>query len=152
SHDRARPCRRGRRRVDPGNRAMKWPRLSRRGALRLGLVAAALLPLELLRERTAERGPGPWLRWTFSGRARDLFGPSSTVSVVRQPDYGVGVPVALAAALQPLGLPDLRGKRVVLKPNLIDHVPDFPTTTHPAVLDAAIAYFQAAGARVTVAE
>jgi uncharacterized protein (DUF362 family) len=132
---------------------MKWPRLTRRTALRAALVAAILLPAEILRRRTEERGLGNWLRWTFEGRRNELLGAPVPVSIVRVPTYGPEVAPALAEALRPLALPDLRGKRVVLKPNLVDHIPDLPTTTHPTVLDAAIGYFQDAGAgEIIVAE
>jgi hypothetical protein len=58
------------------------------------------------------------------------------------------------AALQGLRLFDLsvRGKSVLLKPNLVDLVPGRPVTTHPALLGAAAEAFLQLGAKEVVAE
>jgi len=48
---------------------------------------------------------------------------------------------------------DLKGKRIVLKPNLVEFDPKGVINTHPAVIEAAIASFRSLGAReVVVAE
>src|SRR5512144_2039422 len=48
---------------------------------------------------------------------------------------------------------DLRGKRIVLKPNLVEFDPKSVINTHPAVIEAAIGSFKSLGAReVVVAE
>ncbi|WP_180538580.1 DUF362 domain-containing protein [Nevskia soli] len=48
---------------------------------------------------------------------------------------------------------DVRGKRVLLKPNLVEFEADRPINTHPQLVAAACAAFQAAGAReVLIAE
>jgi len=48
---------------------------------------------------------------------------------------------------------DLKGKRIVLKPNLVEFDPNGVINTHPAVIEAAIGSFRSLGAReVVVAE
>jgi uncharacterized protein (DUF362 family) len=48
---------------------------------------------------------------------------------------------------------DLKGKRIVLKPNLVEFDPNGVINTHPAVIEAAIGSFRSLGAReVVIAE
>ena len=75
-------------------------------------------------------------------------GPLLQVALVPCPDYG---PETLAAALRTgwrsSRPPDVRGKRVVVKPNMVDVSPDRPIHTDPRLIDGLVAHLAALGAR-----
>ncbi len=80
---------------------------------------------------------------------------SAIVSLVRQDDYEPqAVAAAYAEACELAGFPDVRGKSVLFKPNiLLGAAPEQAATTHPAVLRAAIRHARSKGAaRVLVGE
>ena len=78
-------------------------------------------------------------------------GPLLRVALVPCPDYG---PETLAAALrtgwQSSRPPDVRGKRVVVKPNMVDVSPDRPIHTDPRLIEALVAHLADLGAREIV--
>jgi len=129
-------------------------RISRRTLLRLGLVGGILLGLEYIRRQTAPMGFDNWLRWSLRGRLAWLAGIPSPVVVTRCPTYqDVADSLHEAWLLLAEAAPALRDRTVVVKPNLVDVLPDRPAHTHPAVVDAVVALCQAHGARrVVVAE
>ena len=71
-------------------------------------------------------------------------------------DYGAPVASALERLFAESGLlaaDALRGKRVLVKPNLLtDRTPDEAVTTHPDVLRAVVRHLKAAGADVSVGD
>ena len=73
------------------------------------------------------------------------------VSVLRSPRYGQELYGQLRRVLAEHRL-NLRGKRVLLKPNLIEFDPDRPVNTHPLLVHAAFEAFRACGADVRIAE
>lgn len=89
-------------------------------------------------------------------RPEDRQGSRSAlkVSLVSCPDYE---PAALARALADgcgfAPLPDVRGKRVVIKPNIADFTADLPIHTDARLVEALVLLFRSEGAReVFVAE
>jgi uncharacterized protein (DUF362 family) len=77
---------------------------------------------------------------------------ASRVAVVRCETYGPNVSALLFEALGMFRL-DVRGRSVLLKPNLVEHVPGREINTHPTVIAAAAECFLRLGAkRVVVAE
>ena len=80
----------------------------------------------------------------------------SPVWFVRCPDYGDAPVAALERLLAESGLlaaDAVRGKRVLVKPNLLtDRTPDEAVTTHPDVLRAVVRHLKAAGADVSVGD
>ena len=85
---------------------------------------------------------------------RPPSGPFLQVALVRCPDYGSET---LAAAVRTgwgsSRPPDLRGKRVVIKPNVVDASPDRPIHTDPRLVEALILHLRSLGAReIVVAE
>jgi len=129
-------------------------RVSRRALLRLGLLGGILLGAELIRERTASVGFDNWLRWNLRGRAAWLLGAQSPVALTACPTYQ-DARASLEDAWNLLGgqAPALRDRAVVVKPNLVDVLPDRVAHTHAAVIEAVVALCQAHGARrVVVAE
>jgi uncharacterized protein (DUF362 family) len=82
---------------------------------------------------------------------RAQFTPS-TVSIVRASHYDQSLYATVRQILQEHGL-DVRGKRVVLKPNLVEFDPASPINTHPMLVHAAYEAFQSLGAAsVEIAE
>ncbi len=83
-------------------------------------------------------------------------GPSpqarARVAVVKAPRYSLEIKALLAPHFRRFGL-SLRGKSVLLKPNIVDcHGGEHHIFTHPTVLAAAIELFGELGATVRVAE
>jgi uncharacterized protein (DUF362 family) len=103
--------------------------LSRRQAIGAGLGGAAL---------------------TGCARKQRSF-PVSLVSIARAKSYGPEVYDVVDRLLKEHRL-DVRGKRVVLKPNLVEFDPHTCINTHPVVVHAAYEAFRKAGAEVRIAE
>ena len=89
------------------------------------------------------------------GRQQLVKGPASSpllqVALVPCPDYG---PENLAAAIQAgwrsSRPPNVRGRRVVIKPNIADFSPDRPIHTDPRLIEALIIHLRNLGAREIV--
>ena len=81
---------------------------------------------------------------------------TSPVWFARCADYGAPVASALGRLLAESGLlaaDAVRGKRVLVKPNLLtDRTPDEAVTTHPDVLRPVLRHLKAAGADVSVGD
>jgi uncharacterized protein (DUF362 family) len=76
----------------------------------------------------------------------------SRVAVLHAEAYSDGLCQTLAAGLSQFAV-DVRGKAVVLKPNLVDYLPGDAINTHPTLVLAAAECFRRLGAkRVVVAE
>jgi uncharacterized protein (DUF362 family) len=73
------------------------------------------------------------------------------VSVVRSPAYTQSIFEDVRRLLAQFKL-DVKGKKVVLKPNLVEFSADAPINTHPLVVLAAAEAFRAMGAAVVIAE
>mgnify|MGYP000672277583 CR=1 FL=1 len=124
---------------------MTAPRAWRRREFLGTLAAAGSLPL-LAR---CGGGPPPPPRW---GRDAYRKPVRSRVAVLRAETYDAPLADLLRRGLRLCGV-EARGRRVVLKPNLVEHDPAGAVNTHPAVVGAAVEAFRALGAReVVVAE
>lgn len=89
---------------------------------------------------------------TPAQRARKRQG-RSTVGIIRCASYDDDILANIEEHRDKLHLPDLKNKRVVLKPNMVEIQPGHPITTHPAVLAAAVKLADKLGAReIIVAE
>lgn len=115
---------------------MTTHRLSRRDLLRV-------LPLGLAWQ-SCRRAPY---------RAGDFIRPaSSAVAVLPAASYGANVTDLIGRGLRELAV-DARGRRVLIKPNLVEYRPGAPINTHPIVVASAVeALLQAGAAEVVVAE
>jgi uncharacterized protein (DUF362 family) len=78
-------------------------------------------------------------------------GHERLVSIVRQSDYNQELYGVLRRALAEHRL-NVRGKRVLLKPNLVEFEPDSPINTHPLLVHAAVEAFRELGAEVRIGE
>jgi uncharacterized protein (DUF362 family) len=78
---------------------------------------------------------------------------TSPVALLAAPDYGRDLTDVIYRGLQAIGAPPAAGRRVLLKPNIVEHERGTAINTHPAVIGAAAEAFLRAGAReVVVAE
>ncbi len=80
----------------------------------------------------------------FTGCRRPL-GPPRAVSILRIASYSQELLAPVRRLLADHKL-DLRGKRVLLKPNLVEYDPGTTINTHPALVAAVLEAFRAAGA------
>src|SRR6266404_9315854 len=88
-------------------------------------------------------------RWE---KAAYIKAKASRVAILAAERYGNGLRETLIRGIRLFRL-DLAGKRVVLKPNLVEFDPKGVINTHPALIEAAIDSFKSLGAReVIVAE
>jgi len=86
------------------------------------------------------------------GRARQVSLPPAHVSIVRAPAYTQAIYDTVRRVVAQHN-PDVRGKRVVLKPNLVEFDPGTSINTHPMMVHAALEAFRALGAaEVRIAE
>ncbi len=109
--------------------------MARRGFLQTALGAAASGTVAC---QQPSLGPGP------RGRA--------AVAILRAASYGEDLLDRLQRGAAACGL-DARGKRVLLKPNLVEFVPGAPIHTEAALLAAAVELFERLGAReITIGE
>src|ERR1700683_178442 len=78
--------------------------------------------------------------------------PVSNVSIIKAPGYTMDVYDAVYRIVSEHRL-DVRGKRIVLKPNLVEFDPHTAVNTHPMVVHAAYEAFRKLGAaEVKIAE
>jgi uncharacterized protein (DUF362 family) len=79
---------------------------------------------------------------------RNSSRPLFQVALVPCPDYGAEtLAAALRAGWRSSRPPEVRGKRVVIKPNMVDVSPDRPIHTDPRLIDALIVHLADLGAR-----
>ena len=72
--------------------------------------------------------------------------PRSRVAILRAKSYSQDLEQILRSGLDLFQL-DVRGKRVLLKPNLIDYIPGNHINTHPLLVSAAVECFRRLGAK-----
>lgn len=115
------------------------PRISRRDVLGLGVTL----------------GVGSGLGLVGSNIVRRLQQPQADVTVLHVASYDAALERILNDALRlyPGFCSTVRGRRVVLKPNLVEHHRDRPVNTDPRLVAAAVEVFRSLDARqVLVAE
>jgi uncharacterized protein (DUF362 family) len=89
---------------------------------------------------------------SLAGCSRRESGPKPQVSITRANSYTQSIYDTMRTVLSEHKL-NVRGKRVVLKPNLVEFDPAAPINTHPLVVHAAFEAFKAMGAaEVRIAE
>ena len=89
--------------------------------------------------------------WTGCA-SRSSGGPKPKVSIHRTRDYADGLTDIIRRVIADHKL-SVTGKRILLKPNLVEFDPHAPINTHPAVVRAALEAFRSAGAaEVHIAE
>ncbi len=112
-------------------------RLSRRAFLRIAAftgIGAALVALE---RASQPMGLGNLLRWTIREQASRIFAAPAVVGLAHCPSYADALD-ALREAWRSAEMPDVAGKRVLVKPNLIDFIEGHPVTTAAEMVAAVV--------------
>ncbi|MCC7162845.1 MAG: DUF362 domain-containing protein [Anaerolineae bacterium] len=126
-------------------------RISRRALLRLTLAGGIVAGGAVIFKQTEDVGFDKWLRWMARGQAA-RFAMGSRVALAGVPSYEADIRAAIRAIWRDAQGPDLRGARVVVKPNLVDFVAGRPCYTMPQVTGALIDFLRdEAGVRSVVA-
>src|SRR5262245_4737061 len=81
----------------------------------------------------------------FSGCGHAPAPVPSEVSIVRSPAYGQDLYATMRSILEQHRL-DVRGRNILLKPNLVEFEPGSSINTHPLVVHATMEAFHAMGA------
>lgn len=111
--------------------------LTRRTLLRLTLAGGIVAGGAVIFKQTENVGLDKWLRWMVRGQAARLTaGPRVALAGVNS--YEDDLRSAIRTIWQAANGPDLRGARVVIKPNLVDFVAGRPCFTMPQVTGALI--------------
>jgi uncharacterized protein (DUF362 family) len=121
-------------------------RLSRRAFLRLAVLAGLGVSVAALERVSRPVGLGNYLRWATRGQTQRLTGRSAAVGLAECPSYDADIAGRLRELWPLAEMPAVAGKRVLVKPNLIDVIEGHPTTTGPAVVGAVIDVLRALGA------
>ncbi len=123
--------------------------ISRRTFLRLALLAGIGGGAAVIDRATQPVGFPTWLRWLAQGYRHRFLGPRSTVAVMACPDYD-DERALLACLAEGWSLgdgPDVQGRRVLIKPNLVDHIAGRPATTDARLIRALIQLLRQRGVR-----
>ena len=126
---------------DPGPR-----RISRRALLRLLLLGGIGGGLAAAEWITRPAGLARYLTWAGRGAVTRLAARPAAVVLARCPSYHDDVLACLTEAWAQADMPDVRGKRVLVKPNLIDFIEGYPVTTAAPVVTAVVDLLAEAGA------
>lgn len=121
-------------------------RLSRRAFLRIATAVGLGVAVAALERVSRPVGLGNYLRWSTRGQWQRVTGPEAVVALGECADYDDDVRGCLAALWQQAAMPPVAGKRVLVKPNLIDVIEGHPTTTAPEVVDAVLDLLAGLGA------
>jgi uncharacterized protein (DUF362 family) len=130
--------------------AMPQLRLTRRQFLRLAVLGGLGVAVAAFERTTRPVGAGNYLRWTVRGLGQQLTGRQAPVALSQCPSYEEDVLGRLVEMWRLGDLPDVAGKRVLVKPNLIDNLEGSPTTTSPVVVGAVLDLLAKLGASEVV--
>jgi uncharacterized protein (DUF362 family) len=111
-------------------------RLSRRAFLRLVILAEIGIAGAAIHRVSRPLGIVNLARWLLRGRKERMLGPPAVVGLGEVASYEDDVLGCLRQLWQEAEMPDVAGKRVLVKPNLVDYIEDHPATTGPAVVGA----------------
>lgn len=132
---------------------MKLPiHISRRGFLRLGLLGSISAGAAVINHLTEQVGFTNWFRWTLRGQMNRWAAPAP-VALMRAGTYEEDLLPRVREGWRLAQMPDMRGARLVVKPNLVDSLPGHPLFTDPRVTEAVILLAKEQGAaNIVVAE
>lgn len=120
-------------------------RLSRRAFLRLALLGGIAAGIGAADRLTRPAGLARYLSWAGRGQTLRLNGRPAVVALGHCSSYAE-VADCLAETWALADMPDVRGKRVLIKPNLIDFIEGHPITTAPEVVAGLIDLLRRRGA------
>ena len=133
--------------------ATRQKRISRRSLLRLLLLGSVGAGTVLVRNLYHPLGVADYVRWEMRGQVRNATQPPSVVAIGESSGYDLVVLDHLRDLWQLADMPDVRNKRILVKPNLVDALENRAATTHPVVIAAVVDHLLELGAaRVVVAD
>ncbi len=124
----------------------KYPCMHRRQFIK---TAVAALTLAGCAGAQSADAPTPIALATAAQLAKRKKG-DSTVGLIKCPSYEEDIFKQIKPYLSALALPNLTGKTVVLKPNMVEWHPDKPITTNPAAIKAAVELVDYLGAKEVI--
>ncbi len=125
------------------------PTLSRRAFLRLVALAGIGAGLAVAEYAARPVGTATYVRWLARGQRRAVLDPPAVVALAHCPSYQ-DVQECLRDLWSQADMPDVRGRRVLVKPNLVDIVEEYPSTTAPQVVAAVMDLLAERGAAAIV--
>jgi uncharacterized protein (DUF362 family) len=132
----------------PGGPEMKGSKISRRSAFRLVALGGIGAGLAVYRKLTAPFPPVSYLRWKVRGLLAQTFAQPSVVAIEKCPTYQDLTPDTLLRLWENAEMPSPVGKRIFIKPNLVDEIDQAaPVTTAPEVVGALIDALRTSGAK-----
>jgi uncharacterized protein (DUF362 family) len=124
---------------------MAKPTLSRRAFLRLALLSGIGAGAVYIQHQTAGMGLVNFLRWTIRGQLH-RFQPPAVVGLGKAESYEADLLSVLRDLWAISAMPDLKGKTILLKPNLLDEIDENIATTHPKIVGATLDLINELGA------
>jgi uncharacterized protein (DUF362 family) len=123
-------------------------KFSRRTLLRSFLLGGIGVSAGILwqQAKSSPMGLGQLLRWTVRRQAQQLFARPSTVAIGQCSAYDASVLDCLSELWHQAEMPDVAGKRVLVKPNMLDLIGDAPVITAPSVVGAVVDLLRQKGA------
>jgi uncharacterized protein (DUF362 family) len=91
----------------------------------------------IIRHNTQEVGLGNFLRWMLRAQVRK-FSPATRVALGSCPSYQEDILSHLRTLWDQAEMPDVKGKRILIKMNMIDVIEGHPITTNPKVILALV--------------
>jgi uncharacterized protein (DUF362 family) len=110
--------------------------MNRRTFLRLAALTGIGLAATLVYRATPPVGFLTFSRWQLLGLKKRFLGTPSIVALGQSASYKADLLTNLRTLWKQAEMPDVRGKRVLIKPNLVDYLEDFPVTTAPEMVAA----------------
>ena len=110
--------------------------MKRRTFLRLAALAGIGFGAAIIYRNTPSVGFWTFSRWQARGLKKRFLGTPAIVALGECSSYGADLLASLRSLWHRAEMPDVRGKRVLIKPNLVDYLEDFPVTTAPEVVGA----------------
>jgi uncharacterized protein (DUF362 family) len=126
---------------------MPMSRLSRRAFIRLATLGGIGIALAALEQQTRPIGAVRYIRWGAGGQVQRLAARPAAVALGNCPTYdGAAVLDCLRELWRQADMPAVAGKRVLVKPNLIDVIEGHPVTSGANVVGAVISLLKELGA------
>jgi uncharacterized protein (DUF362 family) len=116
---------------------MSNPKLSRRTFIRLSLLGGIGAGLAIIKYKTSEFGMLNFLRWSLRGELQRII-PPAVVGLEKCSSYDDELVSKLRNLWRISEMPDISGKTILVKPNLLDQVDGNLATTSPIVVGAVL--------------
>ena len=110
--------------------------MKRRAFLRLAALAGIGFCAAIIHRNTASIGLLTFSRLQASGMKKRFFGAPSIVALGDCSNYKADLLANLRSLWDRAEMPEVQGKRVLIKPNLVDFLENHPVTTSPEMVGA----------------